>query len=231
MDLLRGIDVGTVLIQFAVLLFSLSIHEASHAWTADYFGDYTARYLGRVTLNPGAHIDPIGTVLFPLLQFFTHLPLIGWAKPVPVNPVHLRNPGRDQIFVSLAGPASNLVAAVASFALLALLKMTSEDAGNLVTSMAFTSNIPAQQSVLAPLVGILYFAMVINLALALFNLLPIPPLDGHWLLYGLLPYNASRVLERISSYGFILLYALLFLNAFRFLFIPVLWIRRVLLAI
>ena len=231
MDLLGGIDVGSVLIQFAVLLFSLSIHEASHAWTADYFGDYTARYLGRVTLNPGAHIDPIGTVLFPLLQFFTHLPLIGWAKPVPVNPVHLRNPGRDQVFVSLAGPASNLVAAAASFILLALLKLTSEDAGNLITTMAFTLKIPAQKSVLAPLVGILFFAMIINLALALFNLLPIPPLDGHWLLYGLLPYNASKVLERISSYGFIVLYALMFLGAFRFLFIPVLWVRRVLLAI
>ena len=97
MDFLRNIDLGTIAIQFVVLLFSLSIHEASHAWMADLCGDYTARYLGRVTLNPLPHIDPIGTVLFPLLQFFVHFPLIGWAKPVPINPVHLRNPRRDQM--------------------------------------------------------------------------------------------------------------------------------------
>ena len=87
MDLFRNIDIGTIAIQFAVLLFSLSIHEASHAWMADRLGDYTARYLGRVTLNPIPHIDPIGTILFPLLQFFTNFPLIGWAKPVPINSV------------------------------------------------------------------------------------------------------------------------------------------------
>ncbi len=103
MDLLQNINLGSVLIQLAVLLFSLSLHEASHAWSADRLGDYTARYLGRVTLNPIAHIDPVGTLLFPLLQFFTGLPLIGWAKPVPVNSAHLRNPQRDQVFISLAG--------------------------------------------------------------------------------------------------------------------------------
>ena len=110
MNFLHGLDIGSILIQFMVLLFSLSLHEASHAWMADRLGDYTARYMGRVTLNPIAHIDPIGTLLFPLLQFFTNLPLIGWAKPVPVNSLHLRHVRRDQSFIALAGPGSNLIA-------------------------------------------------------------------------------------------------------------------------
>jgi Zn-dependent protease len=227
---LLGIDWGTVAIQFAVLLFSLSIHEASHAWMADWFGDYTARYLGRVTLNPIPHIDPIGTLLFPLLQFFTHFPLIGWAKPVPVNSVHLRNPRRDQIFISLAGPASNLLAGCIALTLLVILKMSLPQARGFIITTAQTMNIPAQGSILVPVVGILFFALIINWALALFNFIPIPPLDGHWILYGLLPANAAAALERISSYGFILLYALMFLGLFRFLYIPTLWIRQFLAA-
>lgn len=221
MDFLQKIDLGNILIQFAVLLFSLSIHEASHAWTADYFGDYTARYLGRVTLNPLAHMDPIGTVLFPLLQFFTSLPLIGWAKPVPVNAVHLKNPRRDQIFISLAGPGSNLLAATGFFIVLMILKWTYPKASFLISMMAILGKVPEDKSVLAPILGILFFGLVINLALALFNFIPIPPLDGHWVLYGLLPYNAAQVLERVGSYGFILLYALMFLGAFQFIFIPI----------
>lgn len=224
MEFLRGIDFGSVLIQFAVLLFSLSLHEASHAWMADRLGDYTARYLGRVSLNPRAHIDPIGTLLFPLLQLITQLPLIGWAKPVPVNPAHLRNPRGDQMLISIAGPGSNLLAAVASFLILALLKLTSPEARGLIANMIYTGNIPQQKSLLAPLVGLVFFTLLINLALALFNLVPIPPLDGHWMLYGLLPYNATRILERISSYGFLVLYGLMFLGMFRFIFIPVMWV-------
>jgi Zn-dependent protease len=220
-DFLQNIDLGNILIQFAVLLFSLSIHEASHAWTADYFGDYTARYLGRVTLNPLAHIDPIGTVLFPLLQFIAHFPLIGWAKPVPVNAVHLKNPRRDQIFISLAGPGSNLVAAAGFFVVLLVLKWTSTYAGSLINIMTVTYKVPNEKSIFAPILGILFFGFLINFALALFNFIPIPPLDGHWVLYGVLPYNAAQALERMGSYGFILLYALMFLGAFKFIFIPI----------
>ena len=223
MDILRSIDIGSVLIQFAVLLFSLSLHEAAHAWTADRLGDYTARYLGRVSLNPRAHVDPIGTILFPLLQFVTNLPLIGWAKPVPVNIAHLRNPQRDQMLISLAGPGSNLLAAAAAFVILACLKLSSTQAGGILMNMIVTMRIPHQKSVIAPLLGIVFFVLIINLALALFNLIPIPPLDGHWMLYGLLPYNAAQVLERISSYGFLVLSGLMFLGAFRFIFIPVRW--------
>lgn len=230
MDFLRNIDVGTVVIQFAVLLFSLSVHEASHAWVADHFGDYTARSLGRVTLNPIAHIDPIGTVLFPILQFFTNLPLIGWAKPVPINAAHLSSPRRDQIFISLAGPASNLAVGAASFVLLGLLKLFSPQAGGLLINTVVTSSVPHQRSLLAPIVGILFFSLIINLALALFNFIPIPPLDGHWILYGLLPYNSARLLARVSTYGFILLYALMFMGVFRIVFIPVQWVVSFLIA-
>jgi len=202
-DFLQRIDLGSILIQYAVLLFSLSLHEASHAWMADRCGDYTARYMGRVTLNPLAHMDPIGTVLFPLLQFFTRLPLIGWAKPVPVNPVHLRNPRRDQMLVSLAGPGSNLLVAAAAFVILAALKIGFPQAGS----------------------------MILDMALALFNLIPIPPLDGHWLLYGVLPYNSARALARVGAYGTILLYGLMILGVFRYVFIPVHWALFLLIAL
>jgi len=222
-EIFRSIDIGSILIQFAVLLFSLSLHEAAHAWTADRLGDYTARYLGRVSLNPRAHVDPIGTILFPLLQFVTNLPLIGWAKPVPVNAAHLRNPRRDQMLISIAGPGSNLLAATASFVMLAFLKLSSAQVGGMLMNMIVTMRIPHQKSLIAPLLGIVFFSLIINFALALFNLIPIPPLDGHWMLYGLLPYNAAQVLERISSYGFLVLYGLMFLGAFKFIFIPVRW--------
>ena len=135
MDFLRNIDIGLVAIQFAVLLFSLSIHEAAHAWMADRCGDYTARYLGRVTLNPVPHIDPIGTVLFPLLQLFTSFPLIGWAKPVPVNPVHLRNQSRDHMLISAAGPGANLVAGGVAFLLMVILKLFSPEARMVIYGM------------------------------------------------------------------------------------------------
>jgi Zn-dependent protease len=222
-DILRNFDLGTIAIQFAVLLFSLSIHEASHAWMADRLGDYTARYLGRVTINPIPHIDPIGTIVFPLLQFFVNFPLIGWAKPVPINPVHLRNPQRDQIFISLAGPASNLVAGFMAFAALVCCKLFWPQARGFIEIMTYIGGIPGNGSILAPILGILYYAMIINLLLALFNIIPIPPLDGHWILYGLLPANAAAALERMSSYGFILLYALMILGVLRFILKPVGW--------
>jgi Zn-dependent protease len=216
MDILRNFDIGTIAIQFAVLLFSLSIHEASHAWMADRLGDYTARYLGRVTINPIPHIDPIGTIIFPLLQFFIHFPLIGWAKPVPINPLHLRNPHRDQIFISVAGPVSNLLASFIAFGILLMLKLSWPEARGFIDNGLTPAN-----TILAPVLEILYYAMVINLLLALFNIIPIPPLDGHWVLYGLLPASAAAALERMSSYGFIILYALMILGAFRIILIPV----------
>jgi Zn-dependent protease len=215
-DLLRNIDIGTIAIQFAVFLFSLSIHEASHAWMSDRCGDHTARYLGRVTLNPIPHLDPIGTILFPLLGAITHFPLIGWAKPVPFNPAHLKNPRRDQIFISIAGPAANILAGGTAFALLAVLKLSSLRVHDLINN----GWIGANESFLIPILLMLYYAMIINLALAFFNIIPIPPLDGHWILYGLLPPGAAASFERMGSYGFIILYALMFMGLFKFILIP-----------
>jgi len=224
-DLLRNIDIGTIAIQFVVLLFSLSIHEASHAWMADRLGDYTARYLGRVTLNPIPHIDPVGTILFPLLQFFVNFPLIGWAKPVPINSIHLHNPRRDQIFISLAGPVSNLLAGGIAFVLLVILKISWPEARGIIEFITSSGHIPGNVSVLAPVLGILYYVMIINLLLALFNVIPIPPLDGHWILYGLLPANAAAAVERMSSYGFILLYILMIVGGLEFILYPVAIVR------
>jgi Zn-dependent protease len=221
LDLFDNINVGSVIIQFAVLLFSLSIHEASHAWVADRCGDYTARYLGRVTLNPLAHMDPLGTFVFPLLQLIAHVPVIGWAKPVPVNTAHLRNPRKDHILISLAGPGANLIAALAAFILLGVVKVTAPIANGVLMNIIITGNVPPQRSVLAPLMGVLFFTFVINMALAFFNAIPIPPLDGHWILYELLPAGAGKALAGLSQYGFILLYLLMFLGAFRFIFMPI----------
>ncbi len=231
MNFLHGIDIASVVIQFAVLLFSLSLHEASHAWMADRLGDYTARYLGRVTLNPLAHVDPIGTILFPILQIVTNLPLIGWAKPVPINSVHLKNPQRDQVWISIAGPGANLLAAVVCFVALAILKLSSSQASGLLINMIVRFQVPHEKSLLAPLMAMLFFALIINLALALFNFIPIPPLDGHWMLYAILPYNAARVVEKAGTYGIIILYGLMFLGIFRYLFIPVRWVLALLITL
>jgi Zn-dependent protease len=227
-DFLGKIDIVDIAIQFFVLLYSLTIHEACHAWMADRKGDYTARYLGRVAFNPIAHIDPIGTVLFPLLMYIYHIPLIGWAKPVPVNPVHLRNPRKDHIFISFAGPASNLITGLAAFIILILLKTVMPQTGGLIGTTARFMSISSQHSFLAPIVAILFYTMVTNIALAIFNLIPIPPLDGHWILFGLLPSHAAEALERLRSYGFIftiLIFALMYLGIFDFLFVPINWMR------
>jgi Zn-dependent protease len=222
---LGRIDVGTVAIKFVVLLFSLSIHEAAHAWMADRCGDYTARYLGRVTINPIPHIDLIGTVFFPLLQFFTPFPLLGWAKPVPINSAHLHNPKRDQVLVSLAGPGANLLASGAAFLILFALKQSWFNANLLISEIARSMHIPGNSSILAPLLGILFFTVITNLILAIFNCIPIPPLDGHWFLYRILPQSAASVLERFGSYGFLLIYLLMFRGAFNFIYLPIEWIR------
>jgi len=226
---LTNINWGAVLIQFAVLLFSLSIHEAAHAWMADRRGDHTARYMGRVSLNPAAHADPIGTILFPLLNMIMSLPLIGWAKPVPVNPLHLKDPSRDQMYISLAGPGANLLAGLGAFILLLLLKKLVPGVGLLILNMAYTMKITGGGSIITPLVGLLFFLMIINFMLAIFNLLPVPPLDGHWILAGLLPPGAAESFQRFGRYGIFILYGLMFLGIFRILLIPVGWLLQLLL--
>src|SRR5206468_6962173 len=142
--------------------FSLTVHESAHAWTADRLGDPTARERGRLSLNPIVHADLIGTVIFPLLALLGNLPLIGWAKPVPVNVRRLRHPRRDYVLVAAAGPASNLVLAMLSALVLAIFPVSPQHAG--------------EANVSAPLAAILSQAMRLNVLLAIFNMVPIPPL-------------------------------------------------------
>src|SRR5262249_14373270 len=155
------------LVGLAIILVSLSVHEAAHAWTADRLGDPTARLLGRITLNPVAHIDPIGTLLLPLLAAYSGLPIIGWAKPVPVNVNRLRNGRRAFMLVAAAGPLSNIAQAIVGAIVLRAVIASGGDVGMLDRA--------------------LYAYVSINLLLAFFNLVPIPPLDGGNVLAGLLP--------------------------------------------
>jgi Zn-dependent protease len=198
-----GIDIAQVFILFTVLLFSLTVHEMAHAWTADRLGDPTARLLGRVTLNPIAHIDPIGTILFPLIAIVTGVPILGWAKPVPVNLRQLRIDRRDYMLVAAAGPASNIVMAVAAAAFVALVPVSPQVLG--------------EPNVSAPVARFLTVMVRLNVLLAVFNMLPIPPLDGGNVLSGLLPRDAARLLDYIRPYGFIVLYALILTDAFFYL--------------
>jgi Zn-dependent protease len=192
---LPGIDIGQIFIAILVLLFSLTVHEMAHAWVADRLGDPTARHLGRVSLNPIVHMDPIGTLVFPLVGALSGFPVIGWAKPVPVNVAKLRNHRRDYVLVAAAGPASNLVLAALAGVALQTMPVSPQYIGGLDVS--------------AP-VAILTMRMVeINVLLALFNMIPIPPLDGGNVLAGILPRDMARVFEGIRPYGFLLLYALM----------------------
>jgi Zn-dependent protease len=186
-------DIGQILIAFAVLLFSLTVHEAAHAFTADRLGDSTARRLGRVSLNPAVHVDPIGTILFPLIAIATNLPVIGWAKPVPVNGRNLRNYRRDFMIIAAAGPASTLVLAVVAAMVWRVLSGGGMDA----------------QATPAVVITVLQRALVINVLLAVFNMIPVPPLDGGNVLAGLLPLPVARQYDRLRPWGFVLLYALM----------------------
>ena len=190
------IDPVQVLLAFLVLIVSLSVHEAAHAWSADRLGDNTARLLGRVSVNPMVHIDVIGTVVFPLVSMVSGLPLIGWAKPVPVD---LRNLGidwrRKWMLVAAAGPASNLVIAAAAAIVFRLMP------GGGLDGEAFASGSPVSR-VLLRLVDL-------NVRLAVFNMIPVPPLDGGNVLSGLLTGPAAAAFDKLRPYGFLILYGLL----------------------
>jgi Zn-dependent protease len=207
-----NIDPIAVAISFGVLLLSLTIHEAAHAWTADKLGDPTARALGRVSLNPLVHIDWIGTVLLPLVAAVSRLPLIGWAKPVPVMLRNLRHPRRDFMIVAAAGPISNLLQAVVAAGLLRLVWDP---------ALGLEPGVPAT---------VLFLAVQINLLLAFFNLIPVPPLDGGNVMLGLLPPRVAAHYSGLAQYGFIILYALMFTGmASAFIMPPTRFMMRILL--
>ena len=193
-----------ILLFFPVFLFSLSFHESAHAWTANRLGDSTARLMGRMTLNPLAHIDWIGTIIFPLMMFLMPgLLLFGWAKPVPVNPNRLRGGRQGRIWVAAAGPAANILLALIFAGLMHLVVRFGTD------------------GVLMILLKMLETGVILNLMLAMFNLVPIPPLDGSGILEGVLPVQYLEAYERFSRFGFLILLACLYLGVFRYLTIPI----------
>jgi Zn-dependent protease len=193
-----SIDFGAVFFAYLVLLFSLTVHETAHAWMSDRLGDSTARLLGRVSLNPAVHVDVVGTIVFPLVALLTSIPVLGWAKPVPVNTLRLKNWRRDYMMIAAAGPLSNLMLAVIGAVIWQAVR------GPL-------SGMPEDGVIAGPIVTVLGNAVVINVMLALFNLIPVPPLDGGTVLGGLLPERVASAYDRtVRPYGFILLYGLMF---------------------
>ena len=196
--------------EFAVLLFSLSLHEAAHAWTANRLGDPTARMLGRITLNPIRHIDLFGTIILPAIMLLISPGfLFGWAKPTPVTQRNFKNITRDDILTTLAGPASNVLAAVVATVVLLIISRTSKTGAGIVHFVAASGNLSiltASGSILIPLVGLFYLAIILNLILAAFNLLPLPPLDGSHVFRHLLPYKALRVYDSIGIVGLFVIF-------------------------
>lgn len=206
-----------VLLWFIVFLFSLSVHESAHAFVSNRFGDDLGKQLGRISLNPIVHIDPIGTILFPLISAFTTIPLFGWAKPVPVNPLAWREKNKANFWTSAAGPLSNFGLAIIFFVAVKALLMSGV--------VHLTGNpflLVAGVGVIDPIAKLLSLGLTVNLALGIFNLIPIPPLDGSGMLEAVLPYQAQRGYEELRPYGFILLIALMFIGAFGYIYYPVL---------
>jgi len=176
---------------------------------ANRCGDPTARMLGRVTLNPIKHIDPVGTVLLPLIAAVAHFPMIGWAKPTPVDPRNFKNPVLDDIFTSVAGPVSNFLVAICALLALLLIKLSSPLGQQIVFGIPYGMISPEMNSPLVPSSLLLYELMRINIILGVFNLIPVPPLDGSHVLRHFLPANALRVYDTLGMFA---LMALVFLG-------------------
>jgi Zn-dependent protease len=197
-------EIALGICEFVVLLFALSLHESAHGWMASRLGDQTARMLGRVTLNPIKHIDPVGTIMLPLVAMVTHVPLIGWAKPTPVNTRNFKNFVRDDILTTLAGPVSNVIGSVVSLLVLIIIAKTSPVGLVSVRAVAMRGISALDPQLLAvspvayPLALMFYIGMLLNLFLAAFNLLPLPPLDGSHIFRHMLPQRWLPVYDRLG---------------------------------
>lgn len=190
------------------ILLAVTFHELAHGYMAYKLGDHTAKDAGRLTLNPLKHLDPLGTLVFIVTR------MIGWAKPVPVNPYNLRNPKKDMMWVSIAGPAANMVLAVVSAILY-----------KLMLTLPVTDPILVKR-ILLPLAMMLQMSVVLNIGLAVFNLIPVPPLDGSKILMGLLPASQAIAYSRIEPYGFFILLALIFFRITDYLIFPIIIFLR-----
>jgi Zn-dependent protease len=196
------------LFKYIVFLFAISFHESAHAWMANRRGDPTARMLGRITLNPIKHIDPVGTVLLPLVALYTGGSLLGWAKPTPVDPRNFKDTVLDDILTSVVGPASNFLLAAIALILLALVKLSSRVGQQVVSGLLHGWIAPDATSILLPACLLLYELMFINVLLGVFNLIPVPPLDGSHVLRHFLPTNVLRIYDTMGIFA---LMALVFL--------------------
>ncbi|HEY0006191.1 MAG TPA: site-2 protease family protein [Pyrinomonadaceae bacterium] len=214
---MSNINIGQFILYMVALIFSLSLHEAGHAWMSDHFGDDLARLQGRVSLNPAVHVDPIGTLLFPAISFFTGAPLIGWARPTPVNPLKWRNKRVANFWVSAAGVICN-----ASIALVAGIMMRLLHEFDVVrlfmTPLGMTAIALSDSPLAEGAVGLLTGFFRLNVALAIFNLLPIPPLDGSKILGSILPSSFESALDSLERFGFILLFIAVFTGVFSVIF-------------
>ncbi len=214
-----------VIFDIVAFLFAISIHESAHAWSAHRLGDSTARLLGRISLNPLRHIDLVGTVLFPLFGALSGLPILGWAKPTPVNTGRLGHPRRDDVLVSAAGPASNFLVALVAVGLLLGIRLASAEGAAIIGVLSHFGSLPtglSQRSLLIPVALLFYRFLLVNVLLGVFNLIPIPPLDGSHILAGALPERLRDLYSEVGRFGFLLLFLLLWTNIPYLLFSPVL---------
>jgi Zn-dependent protease len=198
-----------ILFQLIVFLLAISVHESAHAWMASRRGDPTARMLGRVSLNPIKHIDPVGTILLPAIALFAHIPMLGWAKPTPVNTRNFKNPVLDDILTSVAGPVSNFLLASIALVALALVKFASPLGSQIISGIPYGMVDLGTNSALVPICLLLYEVMTINVVLGVFNLIPVPPLDGSHVLRHFLPLGALKIYDTVGGFA---LMALVFLG-------------------
>lgn len=212
-------NLANLLIQLPVLIFSVVCHEVAHGWVARREGDNTAYMLGRITLNPLPHVDPIGSILVPGLLALTGANfMFGWAKPVPVNPRNFRNYKQGDIRVSLAGVAVNLLLAIASAVLL-------------VPVLLLLRAAPGLEPTLLLVARMLVYGVGINLVLMLFNLIPVPPLDGSHVMYHLLPPQLGARYRQVGQYGMLVLVVLLATGMLSVIFFPAAWLTSVLVGV